>query len=91
MPPDGSAAKATAGLTAFELLEQETDELTQEPTGVGLDVPAWILAWSKKSTTSAVRQIYLDRPEQWPPPLAQAPLEMEEVQRQLTGWELHPH
>ena len=29
---------------AFERLERETDELTQEPTGVGLDVPGWLHA-----------------------------------------------
>ena len=28
----------------FELLEEETDLLTRDPTGVGLDVPAWIVA-----------------------------------------------
>ena len=28
----------------FELLEEETELLTREPTGVGLDVPAWLMA-----------------------------------------------
>ena len=28
----------------FELLEEETELLTREPTGVGLDVPAWLVA-----------------------------------------------
>lgn len=28
----------------FELLEEETEMLTREPTGVGLDVPAWLVA-----------------------------------------------
>lgn len=29
---------------AFDLLLQETKTLTKEPTGVGLDIPAWLLA-----------------------------------------------
>ena len=28
----------------FELLQQDTEYLTREPTGVGLDVPAWLVA-----------------------------------------------
>lgn len=28
----------------FELLEEETELLTRDPTGVGLDVPAWLVA-----------------------------------------------
>lgn len=28
----------------FDLLEQETEALTRQPTGVGLDVPPWLLA-----------------------------------------------
>ena len=29
---------------AFQLLRKKTQELTREPTGVGLDVPAWLMA-----------------------------------------------
>ncbi|MDA8697460.1 hypothetical protein N9M41_03205 [Rhodopirellula sp.] len=35
-------AESNSPSTAFELLEQESEILTQHPTGVGLDVPAWI-------------------------------------------------
>src|SRR5262245_11984392 len=28
----------------FEMLQHDTDYLTREPTGVGLDVPAWLVA-----------------------------------------------
>jgi len=28
----------------FEMLQHDTDCLTREPTGVGLDVPAWLVA-----------------------------------------------
>jgi hypothetical protein len=76
---------------AFELLEQETEELTQEPTGVGLDVPAWLLSLEQEVDTQRRAAQYLDRPDDVRPPLEQVSLTLEEAQRQLSGWELHPH
>ncbi len=76
---------------AFEVLEQETDELTQEPTGVGLDVPVWLLSLEQEVDNQHRAASYLDRPEESRPPLAQVTLTLEEVQRQLSGWELHPY
>ena len=35
-------AEANQDSVAFELLEQEAEVLTKHPTGVGLDVPAWL-------------------------------------------------
>jgi hypothetical protein len=40
--PSMRDAETNSPSTAFELLEQEAEILTQHPTGVGLDVPAWI-------------------------------------------------
>ena len=40
-------AEAQAGATdcpKFEMLQHDTEFLTREPTGVGLDVPAWLVA-----------------------------------------------
>ena len=76
---------------AFELLEQETEELTQEPTGVGLDVPAWLLSLEQEVDAQRRASQYLDRPDDLRPPLEQVKLTLEEAQRQLSGWELHPH
>ena len=36
--------RARGACPKFELLEEETELLTREPTGVGLDVPAWLMA-----------------------------------------------
>lgn len=36
--------RAGGACPKFELLEEETELLTREPTGVGLDVPAWLVA-----------------------------------------------
>jgi hypothetical protein len=76
---------------AFELLEQETEELTQEPTGVGLDVPVWLLSLEQEVEQQRRAAIVLDRHDESYLPLEQTPLTMEDVQRQLSGWELNPH
>ena len=36
----------------FELLEHETDSLSREPTGVGLDLPAWLVALEDEVETA---------------------------------------
>ena len=40
--PSMQDAETGSTSDAFDLLEQESEILTQHPTGVGLDVPAWI-------------------------------------------------
>ncbi|MBI3838793.1 MAG: hypothetical protein HY288_12780 [Planctomycetia bacterium] len=77
--------------SAFELLEQETEELTQEPTGVGLDVPAWLLSLEQEVEQQRRAALHLDRPDESRLLLEQVKLTLEEAQRQLSGWELHPH
>jgi hypothetical protein len=73
---------------AFEQLRQETDELTQEPTGVGLDVPAWLV--SLEQEVDAQQLAALDRQcvDDRRLPIAQINLTLEEVQSQLAGWEV---
>jgi hypothetical protein len=82
---------ASIPLSAFELLEQETEELTQEPTGVGLDVPGWLLSLEQEAERQRRAASYLERAEEVELRIEQVPLSLEEVQQQLTGWELHPH
>jgi hypothetical protein len=76
---------------AFELLEQEIDELTQEPTGVGLDVPTWLVSLEQEVEERRRAQFRLERSDESSPPIEQVPLTLDDVQRQLTGWEQHPH
>ena len=76
---------------AFELLEQETEELTQEPTGVGLDVPVWLLSLEQEVEQQRRAALYLDRADEFRLPLEQSKLTLQDVQHQLTNWELHPH
>jgi hypothetical protein len=76
--------------SAFALLQQEADELSQEPTGAGLDVPNWIVALEQEVDDVRRTHSYLDWAESWRVPLSQAPLTAEDVQRQLSGWEQQP-
>lgn len=80
-----------SGTEALVALEREIDELTHEPTGVGLDVPAW-LASLEQEVESQLR--LAEHPERSDPlrlPLAQVKLPSDEVHAQLAGWERHPH
>jgi hypothetical protein len=87
----GRSASADASAEALAQLEREIDELTQEPTGVGLDVPAW-LASLEQEVESQLR--LAEHPERSDPlrlPLEQVKLTCDEVHAQLTAWERHPH
>jgi hypothetical protein len=71
---------------AFEVLRQEAEELTRDPTGVGLDVPGWLRALEDE-VDDASRIAPLQGSEQGPPPIRQLPLTLEEVQRELAAWD----
>ncbi|MGB7346204.1 MAG: hypothetical protein WBD20_18445 [Pirellulaceae bacterium] len=49
-------AEANQDSQAFDLLEQECELLTRHPTGVGLDVPAWLDALEEEVETLAKRR-----------------------------------
>ena len=76
---------------SFELFAQETQELTQEPTGVGLDVPAWLLSLEQEVDTQLRLARHAAQGDEWRVPLAQRTLTPDDVRGQLTGWEVHPH
>jgi hypothetical protein len=48
-------AEANRPSGAFELLEREAELLTQHPTGVGLDMPAWLAALEEEVETVGKR------------------------------------
>jgi hypothetical protein len=87
----GRARACDSGAEVLSQLEREIDELTHEPTGVGLDVPAWLASLEHEVETQ-LRQS--DQPERGDPlrlPIEQVKLTCAEVHEQLTGWERHPH
>jgi len=80
-----------ASRLALSQLEQEIDELTQEPTGVGLDVPAWLAALEQE-VESRLRAA--EQPERSDAPSLRrsiARLDSEQARNQLSGWERHAH
>ena len=89
-PSSGTSSESESNSTAFELLEQEVEELAQEPTGVGLDVPAWLVGLEQEVEQECRVRSYLDNPNTRRPSLPQVPLSIEQVQQQLTGWERNP-
>lgn len=70
----------------FEMLEFETATLTREPTGVGLDVPAWLVALEEEVDLtlrpSHERQDEADLAAILPPKL----LTQEQAKQQLDQW-----
>jgi hypothetical protein len=72
--------------TSFELLEQEIEEFSQTPIGVGIDVPAWLVALEQE--VSDVRtSAELETPDALPPAVSAASLSLDDIQQQLREWE----
>jgi hypothetical protein len=74
----------------FDQLEQEAAELTAEPTGIGLEVPAWLATLEQEAGDQRRAAGFLARPEAIAMPLEQVKLSRKEVDRQLRGWERTP-
>jgi hypothetical protein len=53
--PAARDAEANRPSGAFDLLQREADLLTQHPTGVGLDMPAWLAALEEEVEMVAKR------------------------------------
>ena len=72
--------------TAFDLLEQEAAALAQEPTGAGLDVPAWIVALEEEVNAVRVENVShnIETSRQDIPHVL---LSAEEIKRQLDQWD----
>ena len=83
-------ANPDADSTAFDLLEQEVGELALEPTGVGLDVPAWLIALEQEVDQQYRLGSHAGGAPETPIVQSQVPLSIEQVQRQLAGWEKQP-
>ena len=81
--PAMRAAEAGEKSNAFELLEQEANLLTQNPTGVGLDVPAWIEALEEEVEQLGKRRIGSEIDPQLLMTIPITPLSMKELSEQL--------
>jgi hypothetical protein len=76
--------QTAAPSTSFDLLEQEIEEFSQTPMGVGIDVPGWLS--SLEQEVSQVRQSRLLEETPYHP-VPQAPLSLEEIQQQVRQWD----
>ncbi|EMI16861.1 hypothetical protein RMSM_06226 [Rhodopirellula maiorica SM1] len=69
---------------SFELLEEESEILTRHPTGVGLDVPAWLDALEEEVEQLAKRRISSEIDPQSLITIPVTPLSVSELNDQLT-------
>ena len=70
----------------FELLRHETDLLTRDPTGVGLDVPAWLVALEDEVDRVRVTQLNRIPSDYFRKIIPQFRLSQEEVQDEIDEW-----
>ncbi|MCO6456418.1 MAG: hypothetical protein J5I93_14050 [Pirellulaceae bacterium] len=71
---------------AFAVLQQAVDRLAQSPTGVGLDVPAWLVALEDEVEQARRPQLDRDLDLLNRPTVPLVSLTWEEIQRQLADW-----
>jgi hypothetical protein len=71
---------------SFALLRKEIELLTREPTGVGLDVPAWLMALEEEVATVTQGDVDTGSDTPWEVVIPQITLSLEETQRQLEKW-----
>ncbi len=69
----------------FALLQEETNVLTRDPTGVGLDVPAWLIALEDEVEDVICIVRGIDNPVQTEI-IPQRALSFEEIRRQIDAW-----
>jgi len=74
---------------SFQRLEQETARFTEEPGGVGFDLPSWLEALENEVQQVRARPAETeDEESQDPSPdLPQVRLSMEEVEQQVQSWQ----
>lgn len=71
---------------SFELLEQAVNQFTEEPSGVGFDLPNWLEALEDEVERVRTEADEGLDPEDVSPPVSQVRISLEEAQRQLEAW-----
>ncbi|HEV3343120.1 MAG TPA: hypothetical protein VG125_22295, partial [Pirellulales bacterium] len=69
----------------FALLEQELTEFTDNPSGSGLDVPAWLVALEEEASRCQRADEHGGELADLEPPVPRLPLTWDDVQRQVNG------
>jgi hypothetical protein len=85
--PAAEEARRGGAPKAFTQLEAEASELAEEPTGAGLDLPDW-LSMLEDEVERASGSAYADESGFSPDRLPRIHLSWEDIQKQLTNWEI---
>ncbi len=72
--------------SSFELLQQETDLLTREPSGVGLDVPAWLVALEEEVAEILQQDAQWNQAQQLEILVPRQALGLAEARKQFERW-----
>lgn len=71
---------------SFERLQEEADLLTRDPSGVGLDVPAWLVALEEEVGLVLQQDTEWNQARQLEVMVPQRSITLPEAQRQLERW-----
>ncbi|MCY2993955.1 MAG: hypothetical protein NTY19_39690, partial [Planctomycetota bacterium] len=71
---------------SFLLFEAEIEQLTREPSGVGLDVPAWLMALEEEVEVASQPEWESDPSAELDAMIPQLKLSLEEILRLLKKW-----
>jgi hypothetical protein len=84
--PAISEARQGGKHPVFELLEEEVELLAREPTGVGLDVPAWVVALEEEVERARRPRHRRTWEEELKAAVPQKMLTLEYTQSQIDSW-----
>ncbi len=79
-------AKAGRDSTSFKLLAKEIDTLAQDPSGVGLEAPAWLIALEDEIERAQRPFHERNDLEVFREAVAGTPLTLEEIESQIEDW-----
>ncbi len=84
--PAMQEARQDGPCPTFELLEHETEVLTREPTGVGLDIPTWLIALEDEVDAASRPEGESDSPLSADAMIPQATLSYFDIETQIDQW-----
>jgi hypothetical protein len=84
--PAMAESKSNGDHVNFDMLKAETDQLTSDPTGVGLDVPEWLEALEDEVDRLIVKEMRDGDPPHIDELMPQMPITYEQVEDQVGEW-----
>lgn len=87
VPPAIDDARRGASSESFRILEQEIDELLEEPSGVGLELPGWLTALEEEVERRLTPYRVTSTPEEHAAAVPRRVAPLETVQREIADWD----